>query len=218
MTIKTFTPGRQSFLYRLGGLLLNLALIGTAVAYGPLETTLGASIRLVYLHGAWVETGKTAFGLAALAGLAGLLPLLPPVWQRRGQSLSLALARCGLLFWLTYLPMSLLVMQATWGGFYFDEPRWRIPFMFGVVGALLQAGLYLLNRPRLASLANLIYGAALWLTLGGLANVLHPDSPIFGSGSTRIEFYFIVLLALTLFLGMQITVLFWRPFKEPDKA
>ncbi len=218
MTTKTITPAKRSVLYRAAGILLNLALIALAVASGPLENTLGASIRLVYLHGAWVETGKVAFGLAALAGLCGLLPFLPPIWQRRGQALSLALGRTGLVFWLTYLPMSLLVMQVTWGGFFFDEPRWRIPLMFGVVGALLQAGLFLLNRPRLASLANLLYGVALWLGLGELTNVLHPDSPIFSSGSSRIEFYFIVLLALTLFLGMQITILFWRPVKLADHA
>ncbi len=210
MAQKTIASIKRNNLRRAAGILLNLALIAIAVASGPVENTLGASVRLVYLHGAWVEVGKYAFGLAALAGLVGLLPFLSYSWQRRGQALSLALGRSGLFFWLTYLPMSLLVMQATWGGFFFDEPRWRVPFMFGVVGALLQAGLYLVNRPRLASLANLMYGAALWLVLGGLTNVLHPDSPIFNSGSPRIEFYFIVLLALTLFLGMQITVLFWR--------
>ncbi len=196
------------------GLLLNLTLIAMALAFGPLENSLGTNIRLVYLHGAWVEFGKFAFGLAALAGLGGLvLPTRLHPW--RWQAVSLALGRTGLFFWLTYLPMSLLVMQATWGGFFFDEPRWRVPLMFGVVGTLLQAGLYLLNSPRLACLANLVYGAALWLVLGGLTNVLHPDSPIFNSGSARIEFYFIVLLVLTLFLGAQKTFLLLNKARSP---
>ncbi len=218
MSQKTNVSVKRNTIRRSTGILLNLALIAVAVAYGPVENTLGASVRLVYLHGAWVEVGKAAFGLAALAGLAGLLPFISQAWQRHAQALSLALGRIGLFFWLTYLPMSLLVMQATWGGFFFDEPRWRVPLMFGVVGALLQGGLYLINNRRLVCVANLAYGAALWLALGGLTNVLHPDSPIFNSGSPRIEFYFIVLLALTLFLGMQITVLFWRPVEGPKKA
>ncbi len=212
MVQKTNVSVKRNAIRRGAGIVLNLALIAVAVAFGPVENTLGASVRLVYLHGAWVEAGKYAFGLAALAGLVGLLPFRSQgaqTAQRSGQSLSLAVGRSGLFFWLTYLPMSLLVMQATWGGFFFDEPRWRVPLMFGVVGALLQAGLYLLNSPRLACLANLVYGVVLWVVLGGLTNVLHPDSPIFNSGSPRIEFYFIMLLALTLFLGMQITVLFW---------
>ncbi len=196
---------------------VNLALIALVAGLAPLENTLGASIRLVYLHGAWVEVGKAAFGLAALAGLGGLLPFRGAALQRRGQSLSLALGRSGLFFWLTYLPMSLLVMQATWGGFFFDEPRWRVPLMFGVVGALLQGGLYLINAPRLACLANMIYGAALWLVLGSLTNVLHPDSPIFTSGSLRIELFFVALLALTFVLGAQITFIFWRYSQKPEK-
>ncbi len=219
MVIKTNASARRNNIRRAAGILLNLGLIAMAVAFGPVENTLGASVRLVYLHGAWVEAGKYAFGLAALAGLVGLLPFrlqAAQTAQRGGQALSLALGRSGLFFWLTYLPMSLLVMQATWGGYFFDEPRWRVPLMFGVGGALLQGGLYLLNSPRLACLANLVYGAALWVVLGGLTNVLHPDSPIFNSGSPRIEFYFIVLLALTFFLGMQITVLSWHKIKQPE--
>lgn len=201
---------RLSF-HPLAWLLLNAALIALAMAFVPLESSLGANLRLVYLHGAWVDTGKLAFGLAALAGAAGLLlPLARMPGAGRWQGLSLALGRTGLFFWLTYLPMSLLVMQATWGGFFFDEPRWRVPFMFGVVGLLLQVGLYLLGSPRLACLANLAYGAALWLVLGALPNVLHPDSPIFDSGSLRIEFIFVVMLALTLILGAQITLWLWK--------
>ncbi len=224
MVIKTNAAAKRSNIRRAAGILLNLGLIVLAVAFGPVENTLGASVRLVYLHGAWVEVGKYAFGLAALAGLVGLLPFRfqaaqsTQTMQRRGQALSQALGRSGLFFWLTYLPMSLLVMQATWGGYFFEEPRWRVPLEFGVVGALLQGGLYLLNSPRLACLANLVYGAALWVVLGGLTNVLHPDSPIFNSGSVRIEIYFIVLLALTFFLGAQITFLFWRNIKQPEKV
>ena len=220
MSVKTELNPKHITFRPLALLFLNLALIALVMAFVPLENSLGASLRLVYLHGAWVDTGKIAFGLAALAGAVGLL--LPSKTRKRAsaaqwQSLSLALGRTGLFFWLTYLPMSLVVMQVTWGGFFFDEPRWRVPLMFGIVGLLLQAGLYLLNAPRLASLANLVYGAALWLTLGELTNVLHPDSPIFDSGSLRIEFIFVVMLALTLLLGAQITWGLWKRNPPPGE-
>ncbi len=213
MSTETESNAKRLTIHPLAGLLLNAALIALAMTFVPLENSLGAALRLVYLHGAWVDTGKLAFGLAALAGLAGLL--LPRARRSKWQSLSLALGRSGLFFWLTYLPMSLLVMQVTWGGFFFDEPRWRVPFMFGVVGLLLQVGLYLLSSPGLACLANLVYGAALWLVLGALPNVLHPDSPIFDSGSLRIEFIFVVMLALTLILGAQITLWLWKRTRSP---
>jgi len=181
-----------------------LAATALVTFFGPAERTLGANLRLVVLHGAWVWAGKAAFALAGLAGLAGLL------WGKRRAVLtgwSLALGRTGLAFWLTYLPMSLLVMQLNWGGLFFDEPRWRVPFTFGVVAVLLQAGLAVLRIDWLSCAANLVFGAALWAALGGATNVLHPDSPIFGGDSARIQWFFIVLLVLSLSAGAVFTLL-----------
>ena len=190
-------------------LLFLALLVATALVtfYGPTERTLGANLRLVVLHGGWVWAGKAAFALAVLAGLAGLL------WAKRRATLtgwSLALGRTGLAFWLTYLPMSLLVMQLNWGGLFFDEPRWRVPFTFGVVAVLLQAGLAVLRIDWLTCTANLAFGIALWTALGGAVNVLHPDSPIFGGDSARIQVFFIILLALALGIGAVFTLLVRR--------
>ncbi|GAP07433.1 MAG TPA: hypothetical protein DEQ80_00160 [Anaerolinea thermolimosa] len=196
---------RVNFLrrYRLWLFLSTLGLIMAITAMAPLEKTLGARVRLVYLHGAWVWTGKVAFGLAGLAGLGTWL-----FAKRRlfWAGWSLALGRTGLIFWLTYLPLSLVVQQLNWGGIYWDEPRWRIPLAFGVAGVLLQAALTLFNRPQWTAMANLVFGVALWVGLGRLQNVLHPDSPIFGSGSQRIEAFFLALLFLTMLLMIQVAL------------
>lgn len=189
----------------LPGFLINLCLFGLVAAFAPLERTLGEGVRIVYVHGAWVWAGKAAFGLAALAGaigLAGLALRRWPAWT----GWSLAAGRTGLFFWLTYLPMSLLVMQINWGGVFFDEPRFRIPLTFGIVGLLLQAGLAVMNIGWLTNLCNLVFGTALWWQLGGIENVLHPDSPIFGSDAVRIQVFFIILLALALIFGAQLAV------------
>lgn len=196
-------------------LLFVALLVATALVtfLGPAERTLGANLRLVVLHGAWVWAGKAAFALAGLAGLVGLL------WAKRRAALtgwSLALGRTGLAFWLTYLPMSLLVMQLNWGGLFFDEPRWRVPFTFGVVAVLLQAGLAVLRIDWLTCAANLAFGAALWAALGGAVNVLHPDSPIFGGDSARIQWFFIILLALSLAVGVVFTLLVRK--NKPETA
>ena len=199
--------------YRLPALLATLALIALVTALSPLEKTLGAGIRLVYFHGAWVETGKVAYALAGLAGLAALLRVgqrkqLWPAW-------SLALGRTALFFWLTYLPMSLLLQQLEWGGIYWDEPRWRAPLAFGVAAVLVQVALALINHPLVTSAANLVFGAALWLVLANLQNVLHPDSPIFSSGSLRMEAFFVAILLLSLFCMAQIALMFYRPHPQP---
>jgi hypothetical protein len=184
-----------------------LALTGLVTFFGPAERTLGANLRLVVLHGAWVWAGKAAFALAGLTGLGGLL-----LYRRQSgwAGWSLALGRTGLAFWLTYLPMSLLVMQLNWGGLFFDEPRWRVPFTFGVVAVLLQAGLAVMRIDWLTCAANLAFGIALWAALGQAANILHPDSPIFGGDSTRIQAFFILLLVLSLAAGTIFTLLVRR--------
>lgn len=183
-------------------LVLTLIVIIVATLMGPREKTLGATLSLVLLHGAWVWTGKVCFGLAIFSGLAALL------WKTRGIwfPLTRSLAYAGLFFWLTYLPMSLVIMQLSWGGFFFDEPRWRIPFLFGIIAVLLQIGLWLFNQPVLTAIGNIAFGIALWWQLGGLQNVLHPKAPIAESNSTNIQTYFVFLLILSIFFAVQLTL------------
>ena len=175
--------------------LTGLAIAGLA-AFGPPEKTLGANVRIVYLHGAWVWTSLICLGLAALVGAAGLL--------RRSASLlrwSRSLGRTGVLFWVAYLPLSMWASQANWNGLYLAEPRWRVAFIFAVTGLLLQIGLALLERPAWTAAANLLYFLALAYALATAERVMHPPSPIFSSDSLRIQFFFIALVALTLLLA-----------------
>ncbi len=193
------------------GMLAVLGLIALVTAFAPVERTLGERARLVYFHGAWVWAGKLAF---AAAGAAGLVGLAARANRRAWQRLSLALGWTGMVFWLTYLPLSLWVQQMNWGGIFWDEPRWRIPLILGVVGLLLQVGLYLMEDLRLACGSNLVFGIALWVWLGSIENVLHPDSPIFQSDAVRIQAFFILILLLALLFGGMLA----RQFLKFDTA
>lgn len=195
---------------RLAGLLLTALLILLAALFAPVEQTLGQSIRLIYFHGAWVWAGIITFGLAALAGVVGL------VIRRGWPGVSLTLGRTGLFFWLTYLPVSLLVMQIYWGGLFLDEPRWRIPFTFAVVGVLLQTGIALMSQRWLTCLGNFLFGAALYWELLPAGSVLHPDSPVFGSNSIRIQVSWLVLLALSLLFGLQLAAWLYQLQRSSD--
>jgi hypothetical protein len=191
--------------------LLNLALIAAVAAAAPLEQTLGANIRLVYLHGAWVWVALTIFIASAALGLAALLT------RRQGlHAWSRALGYTGMGYWLTYLPMSLLVMQLNWGGFFFDEPRWRVPFTFAVIGLLMQAGLWMIARPAFTSAGNLVFAPVLLLSLSRIQNILHPDSPVFSSSSRSIQAFFAVLLLLSLALAVQLAFILRRKFAPPS--
>ncbi len=47
---------------------------------------------------------------------------------------------------------------------------------------------------------------ALWLELGGVENILHPDNPIGTSDSTAIMGSYTLILILTIILGAQLTL------------
>lgn len=170
-------------------LLIVLLLLLILAMFGPEEQSLGSNVRLVYLHGAWVLTAEIAFLAAALAGLLGL------VLQRDlFHAWSAALGRTGIVFWVTYLPLSLLAMQANWNGLFLSEPRFRLAMIFAVTGILLQVGLWLFNIPWLTSLANIAYIIALRVIFASAENVMHPPpSPIFNSGNNVIIGFFIAL-------------------------
>jgi hypothetical protein len=186
----------------------SLLMVGLAIAlvtwFSPLERTLGENARLVYFHGAWVWAGKIAFGAAAIAGLVGLAGRSHN-WKRYSRALGFT----GMAFWLTYLPLSLYVQQVNWGGIFWDEPRWRVPLMFGIAGLVLQIGLALVDDLRATSAANLVFGAALWWSLGTIQNVLHPDSPILQSNAVNIQIFFALLLVFSIVFGVLLTRLFY---------
>jgi len=182
-----------------------LAVLTTAAltALGPEEQSLGANVRIVYLHGAWALTAEAALGLSALAGLLGILarPVREPGLPRRERlhQWSAALGRTGLFFWVIYLPLSLWAMQANWNGLFLSEPRFRLAVAFAVTGVLLQIGLTLLARPVFTSLFNVLFFVALQIALSQAAYVLHPPpSPIFSSGILSLQLFFIGIIFLTM--------------------
>ena len=180
-----------------------LALLTTAglTALGPQEQSLGSSVRIVYLHAAWVLTAEAALGFSALVGLFGILAR-----RDRLHHWSSALGRTGLFFWVTDLPLSVWAMEANWNGLFLSEPRFRIAAIFAITGVLLQVGLTLLAKPAFTSLFSILFFVALWIGLKEAGYVLHPPpSPIFSSGIISLQLYFIGLTLLTMIAGWFLT-------------
>jgi hypothetical protein len=186
-------------------LVLNLLAISLFTAAGPAERSLGTNVRVVYLHGVWVWAAMAGFLAAGLVGLIGLITQRSTLqrWSR-------ALGRTGLLFWITYLPISLWAMQTNWNGMFLAEPRFRVAVVFAIGGLLLQVGVTIAEDPAWASLANILYITALLWVLRTTPNVMHPSSPIFSSDSWRIQVYFLGLLALVLLFVGQVAYLLYR--------
>jgi hypothetical protein len=192
-------------------LVLNLLLLALVTAFAPLERSLGSSVRVVYLHGVWVWASLAAFVVAGVAGLLGLA---------RGNATlhrwSLALGRTGLLFWITYIPISMWAMQTNWNGLFLAEPRWRLALVFSISGLLLQLGLTFLDRPAWASAGNLAFIVVLLLALRSTENVMHPPSPILNSDAWRIQLYFTLMLALTLLAAWQVARWLYHSTDHPS--
>lgn len=183
---------------------LNLLAIIVVTAIGPAEKSLGTNVRVVYLHGAWVWAALICIFAAAVAGIVGLISR-----RQAAHYWSLALGRTGLIFWITYLPLSLWAMQTNWNGLFLSEPRWRVAIVFAVGGLVMQVGISMLDNPAWASAFNVVYVLILTYVLQTTDQVMHPGSPIFGSGSWRIQVYFLALVLLTLLAAWQMARLLY---------
>lgn len=188
---------------------LSVILIALLALFGPEEKELGANVRVVYLHGAWVLAAELAFLAAGVAGLFALIT--------KGDVLhkwSAALGRTGIVFWVTYLPLSLWAMQANWNGLFLVEPRFRLALIFAVTGVLLQLGLWLVNMDWVTSLANVFFIIVLRAIFANADNVMHPPpSPIFNSGNFAIIGFFVALILLSLLAAYFLTRVFLRTSK-----
>ena len=182
----------------------NLLIIGLVTLFGPPEKSLGTNVRVVYLHGAWVWASLISFIAAGLAGAAALLSK-----HRSLYAWSTALGWTGLLFWITYLPLSLWAMQTNWNGLFLIEPRWRLAIAFAGSGLALQIGLALISRPMVTALGNIGFIAAMMYMLNKVQDIMHPGSPIADSEVRWIQVFFALLVVLTLGLAFQIARI-WR--------
>lgn len=191
---------------------LTVLMIAFLAWFGPEEKSLGSNIRIVYLHGAWVLTAEAAF---AVAGILGILYLVSLMIKREKTSLaamSRAAGLIGIIYWVTYLPLSMFAMQANWNGLFLAEPRFALALAFAVAGILLQVGLWLIESPWLTSIANLVYILALKGFFSSAKNVMHPPpSPIFNSGNVPIITYFVSLMALTFLSAFFLWLAFFKP-------
>jgi hypothetical protein len=186
-----------------------LIAIALLALFGPEEKSLGASVRIVYLHGAWVLAAELAL---IAAGVAGLIALL----TRRAvfHHWSAALGRTGIFFWVTYLPLSLWAMQSNWNGLFLAEPRFRLAAIFAVTGVLLQLGLWIVNLDWLTSLANVLFIVVLRGVFATAENIMHPPpSPIFNSGNYVIIGFFLALVLLALAASYFLTRVFLKTAK-----
>jgi hypothetical protein len=156
--------------------LIVLAVAALALAWvAPNDVTLKGTSKVVYIHGALVWT-------ALLAAMPVKRDNALHVW-------ALALGRTGLLFWIAYIPVSMLASRMAWNAVFLAEPRYTTAFRVLAVGVIVQVIVLLFNRPAVSSGLHVAQAAILWFLLLTTPSVLHPDSPIARSVPS-IQFFF----------------------------
>ena len=176
----------------LAGIVLLIALI---LIIAPLERTLGAGIKVVYIHVALIWTGMTGILINGFIGAAVLISGNQK-WQQLGQIIgwvALGFLTAG---WL----MSMVAAQVNWGGIFWGEPRYLALVRVLVVALIVQVlGTWPLNV-RLKGLGYLFIPLFFTWLMQITPLVFHPDSPIQNANSSTIQATFLSLFALC-FLG-----------------
>ena len=204
---------------RIGASLLVLAVAALALAWAaPSDVTLAGTSKVVYLHGALVWTALLTLTAAGVLGCVALAAML----VRRGSLLhawTLALGRTGLVFWLAYIPVSMLASRMAWNAVFLAEPRYVTAFRVFAIGVIVQVVIMLFNRPVISSALHVAQAVVLWALLLNTPSVLHPDNPILRS-TPSIQFFFGLIVLACGLAALQVARLIWptvnmRPAKHP---
>jgi hypothetical protein len=204
---------------RIGVSLLVLAVAALALAWAaPSDVTLAGTSKVVYLHGALVWTALLTLTAAGALGCVALAAMA----VRRGDLLhawTLALGRTGLVFWLAYIPVSMLASRMAWNAVFLAEPRYVTAFRVFAIGVIVQVVIMLFNRPVISSALHVAQAVVLWALLLNTPSVLHPDNPILRS-TPSIQFFFGLIVLACGLAALQVARLIWptvsmRPTKLP---
>ena len=208
----------------IGVSLLVLAVAALALAWAaPSDVTLAGTSKVVYLHGALVWTALltlTAAGVLGCVALAAMLVRRSRVQRTTApHAWTLALGRTGLVFWLAYIPVSMLASRMAWNAVFLAEPRYVTAFRVLAIGVIVQVVIMLFNHPVLSSALHVAQAVALWALLLNTPSVLHPDNPILRS-TPSIQFFFGLIVLACGLAALQVARLIWptvnvRPPKRP---
>lgn len=211
MTLATVRRRLGAVFAGLGGLLALLLWLS------PVEQTLGQTVKLVYLHGALVQTAILLFVVSLWANLVGFLTARAG-WLAWGKALTWS----AVTIWLAHTVVSMVTTYAAWGLFVaWYEPRTRFTFILAGVSLLVIAVAYLVVDDRFSALAFTVLAGLTLALLPRLGFVQHPLDPIGASPSPTIRAFYAAILVVTALMSTLLaawlrTILFPK-HSTPDK-
>ncbi len=172
----------------------------------PEERTLGAGIRAVYVHVAFIWTGLAGLFAAGLLGLALLL-----TGQPRLVAWLPTVGWVGFAFYAAGVAMSAVASKVNWGNIFWQEPRMVVALNNLALTVVVLAANIWLPWPRLRGLLHTLLPLAIVWTTRRAPLVLHPQNPIFSSDAVGIQLAFLGLFGLTAVVAAWIV---WRSMKQ----
>lgn len=168
-------------IHRLSWLVPGLLLLAILLLLwlSPEEQTLGAGIKIVYLHVAITWTGMLGIALAGLLGLGVM-------WSSNGWMFAWmqVIGRVAFWFYSLSVVVGLASSKINWGGFAWREPRTMASLnIFVAVLVVMILDNWLAQRRLRGALFASLLAFMVW-SLVGTPLVLHPDNPIRSSPYT----------------------------------
>lgn len=184
---------RRAYWLALAAILLAAALL---VAVAPEERTLGAGIKVVYVHVALVWSGMAGL---ALAGALGLGVLVTASVRLHAGMRAVTWVALGL--FIAGLAMSALAARLNWGAVFLGEPRVAAALEVFALGVIVQVVNGWLPWLRARGALNMALVGVMAVRTMTITSVLHPTDPIGSSSSCAIQTTFLAMFALCCLAG-----------------
>jgi hypothetical protein len=167
------------------------AIAALILALMPAERSIGAVIKIVYLHGALSRVGMAGFLLAGLTAAVYLTQRQPSASRW-----SWAFALTGWTFWVGHFVVSMPATRLTWGPWVaWGEPRVTTTLQLAALGLAVLVISRVLGSKRFMAGANMVLAGATIFVATSTGTLRHPLDPIGSSPSAVLRTYYLVLLA-----------------------
>lgn len=179
------------------GIILSLIIGIILILVSPEDIVLGSVSKLIYLHGALINSGLFLF-----IGL-GLVSLISAVRKNpKNLTLLFSIEKTAIIFWVAAAISGNIASQIAWGGVFWEEPRLQAT----IIISLLSLGIYFISsaseNPKVSSFLGIALSLSVWIFMIGAGRIMHPDnpfgaSPLFMFFFAAITFVFLVTSILT---------------------
>ncbi|NJD76132.1 MAG: hypothetical protein FIB08_03405 [Candidatus Methanoperedens sp.] len=183
------------------GVILSLITGILLILIAPEDRELGQILKLIYLHGALVNTGLFLFSAVGLLSLASLFRNSP------GFFLLFAIEKTAIIFWVAATVTGNITSWLAWGGIFWGEPRLQAMITI----SLISISIYLISsaseNPRTISFLGIGLALSVWILIVRAGRIMHPDNP-FSISEYSIRLFFIVITLV--FLVTSILAIRWQ--------